>query len=254
MSSKCKKKINHLLSVPNEKNSGINKSFRDIARELKKFKKILMIHPVTKDFLKSPYSKTREEIEYLDRVWTVLANKFINDTSNLPTGYGKRLLFCTNGGKVFIDNSTFVSGNPKWLNYSIIFGNLLLNIEKEKRLTNVASLLLSQENITFNPQESKLDNLNDSNLVTETICVRAGSIEPPTLNIANLNPEKTKPVTFQLLENHLTRQEIIGATSKEYAWSSRYSDTIFTPNWYVATQLLGKDGYVVYLRLSYFKL
>jgi hypothetical protein len=248
------KKINHLLCVPNEKNSGINKSFRDIARELKKFKKILMINPVTKDFLKSPYSKTREEIEYLDRVWTVLANKLINDTSNLPTGYGKRLLFCTNGGKVFIDNSTFVSGNPKWLNYSIIFGDLLLNIEKEKRLPNVASLVLPQENITFNPQESKLDNLNDTNLVKQSICVRAGSIEPPTLNIANLNPEKTKPVTFQLVENHLTRKEIIGATSKVYDWSSRYSDTVFTPNWYVATQLLGKDGYVVYVRLSYFKL
>ena len=163
-------------------------------------------------------------------------------------------MFCTNGGKVFIDNSTFILGNPKWLNHSIIFGDLLLNIEKEKILTNVASLLLSQENITFNPQESKLDNLNDDNVVKETICVRAGSIEPPTLNIANLNPEKTKPVAFQLLENHLTRQEIIGAMSKEYGWSSRYSDTIFTPNWYVATQLIGKDGYVVYLRLSYFKL
>jgi len=254
MSSKCKKKINHLLSIPNEKISGINKSFRDIARELKRFKKILMIHPVTKDFLNSPYSKTREEIEYLDRVWIVLANKLINDTSNLPSGYGKRLLFCTNGGKVFIDNSTFIPGNTKWLNYSIIFGDMLLNIEKEKRLTNVASLLLSQENITFNPHESKLDNLNESNLVKETICIRAGSIEPPTLNIANLNPEKTKPVTFQLLENHLTRQEIIGATSKEYGWSSRYSDTVFAPNWYVATQLIGKDGYVVYLRLCYFKL
>jgi hypothetical protein len=54
------KKINHLLCVPNEKNSGINKSFRDIARELKKFKKILMINPVTKDFLKSPpFTKTQ---------------------------------------------------------------------------------------------------------------------------------------------------------------------------------------------------
>ena len=126
---KCKKETNTLDFVPNEKNAGINKSFRDIAKELKKFKKILWADPVTKDFLKSPYSKTREQVEFLDRVWTVFANKLVNDTSNVPKGYGKRILFCTNGGKVFIDVSTYVKDSPKWLNYSMIFADLRRDIK-----------------------------------------------------------------------------------------------------------------------------
>lgn len=244
--TKCKKKTNPLHLVPNEKNSVINRSFRDIAKELKKFKKILLADPVTKDFLKSPYSKTREQVEFLDRVWTVFANKLVNDTSNLPNGCGKRILFCENGGKVFIDTSTYIEGNPKWLNYSIFYGpvksNIKMNAESDKPT-------LPPENITFNPEELDLEKLNNTPLEEMTI-IRAGSTQPP---FKNTNPEKTKPVHFQILENHATRKEIIMALSNEYGYASRYSDTIFTPNWYVATQLFGKDGDSTYLRLSYFK-
>jgi hypothetical protein len=243
--------MNPFDNVPNEKNTGINRSFRDIAKELTKFKKILLADPVTKEFLKSSYSKTREQVEFLDRVWTAFANKLVNDTSNVPKGYGKRILFCTNGGKVFIDVSTYVKDSPKWLNYSMIFADLQRDIQTVESQSHTVSsdILLPAESITFNPHELRFDNFNDATKI-ETTSLRAGSIEAPR----NTTAERTKPVRFQVLENHSTRKEIIMTFINEYGWASRYSDTIFAPNWYVATQIRGKDGYSVFLRLSYFKL
>jgi hypothetical protein len=249
MSNKCKK-IDKLNIVPNEKISGLDKSFRDIAKELKKYKKILCENSVTRNFLKSPYTQTREEVEYLDRIWTVYANKLVNDLSNLPKGYGKRILFCTNSGEVFIDTSTFIKDNYKWLNYSIISGKLLCNIKTNAESDNNCCDILSSQNISFNPQELSIENLNNT-LVKQLISIKAGSTEKPVVN--NFNPEKTKPISFDIISNHSTRKEIMMTLLNEYGWASRYSDTIFTPNWYVATQLFGKEGYSVYIRLSYFK-
>jgi len=244
----CKKKKNPFDNVPNEKNTGINRSFRYIAKELIKFKKILLADPVTKEFLKSPSTATREQVELLDRIWTVFANKLVNDTSNVPKGYGKRILCCENGGKVFIDVSTYVKDSPKWLNYSVFYGPVKSfiktnNVESEK--------ILPLENITFNPDELNIENLNNTPIQQMTI-IRAGSNEPPVTT--NFKPNKNKPVNFQILENHSTRKEIILSLTNEFGWAFRYSDTIFTPNWYVATQLLGEGSDSTYLRLSYFKL
>jgi hypothetical protein len=235
--------------IPCKRISDLNKSFRDIAKELKNYKKMLKAHPITIEFLKHPYNQTREQVELLDRVWIVLANIVVNDTSNIPSGYGKRILFCTNGGKVFIDITTYLSGSSRWLNYSTVFGDTLWNIRREYQLS--ASAIFST--VTFNPEEIDIEEIN-TNYTNDSNSFRVGSIEPPVLNINNLTPQQTKAVNFQLLDNHLTRKEIQDASSKKYGWSSRYSDTIFSPNFYVASTITGADGYLCFVRLSYFKL
>jgi hypothetical protein len=237
--------------VPCEIIPDLNKSFRDIAKELKIYKRMLKDHPITIEFLKHPYNQTREQVELLDRVWIVLANIVVNNTSNIPSGYGKRILFCTNGGKVFIDTTTYLSGSSKWLNYSTVFGDISWKIRTVDQLS--ASAIFST--ITFNPDETDIEEINtNTNYTKQSTSFRVGSIEPPVLNINNLTPQKTKAVNFQLLENHLTRKEIQDASSKKYGWTSRYSDTIFSPNFYVASTITGADGYLCFVRLSYFKL
>lgn len=236
--------------IPCKKISDLNKSFRDIAKELNKYKKILHAHPITKDFLKNPYNKSREQIERLDRVWTILANNVVNDTSNIPSGYGKRILFCTNGGIVFIDTTTYISGNSKWLNYSICFGEVLGKIRTTDDGLSSSSSIIT---LTFNPEEIEIEEIN-TNYTKQSNSIRSGSNEPPKLDINDLTPLRSKAVNFQLLDNHSTRKEIQNTYSKNYGYASRYSDTIYTQNYYVATTITGADGYLCVVRLSYFKL
>ena len=237
--------------VPCEIILGLNKSFKDIAKELKTYKKMLKAHPITTEFLKNPYNQTREQVEHLDRVWMIIANNVVNDTSNIPSGYGKRITFCANGGKVFIDTTTYLNGSSQWLNYSIVFGDISWKIRTIDALSSSAIF----STVTFNPHETDIEEMNNNTIyATQSDSFRVGSVEPPVLNINNLTPQKTKAVTFQLIENHLTRKEIQDASSKKYGWASRFSDTIFSPNYYVASTITGADGYLCFVRLSYFKL
>lgn len=249
---KCCKDVSN---VPDYNISGLNLSFRDIAKQLCEFKNELLSNDLTQDFLLSPYSKTGDYINNLDRLWARLANKVVNNTTGVTPGYGKRILFASNDGYVFIDVSTFIEGSKKWLNFSVIALNRYSNFKfidnpKVPQYNN----FINSNSETFNYENINYSNIiNNGNTPGKIFSnIKCGSTSYPPTDINDLTPQSTKAISFQLLDIHTTRKEIIESVSNTYGYSSRYSDTTFTPNYYVATTLNGSDGYSIFIRLSYY--
>jgi len=246
-----------LLKVPNTPITKLGLSFRDIAAQLDNFKKELLKQPITQQFLADPYNQSSETIINLDREWAITANKMVNDMTGVPQGYGKRMLFCANDGSVFVDVSTFVP-NTKWLNYSIVAITKFSNYKFIDNPTEPQfNINVNSSSDSFNYEETNWSNvtINPAMQSSNYTILRCGSTTPPVTDINDyLNPERPIAVTFAELDPHTSRQEIIEATTNTYGWCSRYSSTVFSPNYYVATELKGADGYNIFIRLSYFLL
>jgi hypothetical protein len=84
--------------------------------------------------------------------------------------------------------------------------------------------------------------------------LKCGSNDFPATDPNNLEPQNCIATTFLEEPIHTGRKEIVQAMTNSYGWCSRYSETIFVPNYYVATKLEGNDGYGIFIRLSYFLL
>ena len=246
-----------LAVVSNKKFTGLNFSFRMIARELKSFIKEVTSHPEIKKYLKDPYNQNRESMKRFYLIYTILANKYVNNRDNVSSNIGKRITFVNSAGRVAVDVTTFIP-NTKWLNYNMTLGTYSHaydyknsgEIDFADRGTTVQS-----DKVTFNPNQDVLTNIL-TKPVTEAYCMRVGSTDKPITDIKNITSQNSTGVSFQHVENHNTRKEIQDAFSenKKYSFSSRFSDTVYTQNFYVATKLSGNDGQEFAIRLSYFKL
>lgn len=228
-----------LLTVPTHKLHNLGLTYRDIATELCLFKNSLLTHPISLQYLSNPYNQTYETVVSLDRLWARLAQQRVNDTTNTPEGYGKRILFCANDGNVFIDVSTFIP-NTKWMNFSIVALNKKDNIDEASHTFNYEETDWSSVNTNVNTQSSKFTIL------------KCGSPIPHPADPDDLSPQSTVATSFIELDPHTTRKEILQTISNPYGWASRYSETVFTPSFYVATKLEGEDGYSIFIVFSYF--
>lgn len=244
-----------LSKVPNYKITGLNLSFRDIAKQLCEFKNELLSDPLTKDFLSDPYNKTGDEINNIDILWSRISNKVVNNTTGVTPGYGKRILFASNDGHVFIDVSTFIENSKKWLNFSIIALNQFNNYKFiDNPQVPQYNNFLNSNSLTFNYENTDYSNvINNGNTPNDFFnIIKCGSTSYPPTDINNLTPQNTKAISFRSVDLHTTRKEIIESISNTYGYTSRYSDTTFTPNYYVATTLNGANGYSIFVRLSYY--
>ncbi|NDE17414.1 hypothetical protein EBZ80_21030 [bacterium] len=242
--------------------AGLGLSFRDIGFELMALKAQILAQPVTAPFLASPYTQTQASVELLDRVWEDVATTACQ--TNVPEGYGKRVVMCTNGGHVFINVQTYDATIPQlaksfyvaWIQPSVNF----IYPPSPPPTAPLTTIEIQPPPLVYNPNEINIDNVvNNPNTPARTL------LQPGTLLCTSPNPPPagTAPAgytatSFEMVENHMTRREIQQAmTSLEedpVGWASRYSDTNFYVNYYVATTIVGADGYVVCLRLSYFRL
>ena len=251
------KNCKYLSKLPNKPITNLGISFRKIAYKLEKFKKKILSYPLTKEFLKNPYYQSEEFINNIDRLWARVANETVNDYLDIPPGFGKRILFCSNDGNVFIDVSTYIKDSKKWLNFSILALNTLQNYKFINNPTVPQyNVNINSNSQTFNYEQTNYDNvINNSNDQSKIFTIlKCGSKTPPSLDPNDLTPQKTTATTFQEVDLHTTRTEIIQSINTKYGYTSRYSGTTFTPNYYVATQLNGADEYTVFIRLSYFLL
>jgi hypothetical protein len=245
-----------LLTVPNIPINGLGLSFRDIAQQLCLFKNNLKSYSLSQQFLSNPYNQSYETINNLDRLWARLANQTVNDSSGIPAGYGKRILFCANDGNVFIDVSTFYQ-NTKWMNYSMVALNKFTNYKFINNPTEPQyNINVNSQSQTFNYEDTNWYNVttDSSEQSKKFTTLKCGSTSPPPSDPNNLTPQGTTAVSFLEVDLHTTRKEIIQSITQPYGWSSRYSETVFSPNYYVATQLNGVDGYNIFVRLSYYVL
>lgn len=254
----CCPKSPVFLSIPNKPIINLGISFRTIARQLCAFKQNLMSYPLSKEFLSDPYHQTADTIFNLDRLWNRLANQFVNDLTNVTQGFGKRILFCSNDGRVFIDVSTFKQGT-RWQNFNMVA------INKESNYKYIASpqqndpqynINITNNSITFNHENINITSLTNNGLqqAQHNQMLKCGSNDFPATDPNNLEPQNSVATTFLEEPLHTGRKEILQAMNSPYGWCSRYSETIFSPNYYVATKLEGNDGYGVFIRLSYFSL
>lgn len=257
---KDKKKANlmtgDLLKVPGQFLNGMsNISFRTIAFRLEGFKSQLLNQTMTRQFLSNPYRGT-VVINDLDKLWTRLANAYVNYVGDIPSGYGKRLTFCTNDGYVFIDVSTYNPDfhNTKNLNYSMItVDKLFYHISPAARIeTGQNTTVIDTQNILFNPENTNVESIVNGKEVKRFVNIRCGSAVSPNRNKNDLTSEETQPVNYTQLDLESTRSEYIQTFTKKYGFASRYSNTIFAPSYYVATKINGADGYEIFIRLSYY--
>lgn len=243
-----------LLEVPNYPITGLGISYRNIAEELKAFKNEMLTYPLTQEYIANPTGLSKEKVDTLDILWTVLANKLVNDVSGVPQGYAKSLLICRNDGCTIINVSTFMP-NKNLLNYSIVEMNKYSNLKFVENPSEAQyNANIDSKSVTFSAEKTIFSNVifNPNMQCKKFFIMKCGSMSPPVTDPNNLIPEKTVAVTFEEEPNQVATKEIIQAVNSTYGWAGRYSETSFTPNFYVATKLEAADDFVVFLRLSYF--
>jgi len=102
--------------VPDTPIQGLGLSFRDIAIQLDGFIDQLLAFPQTIAFLANPYDlkgPSTARVEEIDRLWTRVANRFVNDHTSFPSSqWNRKITFVTNGGLVFINSQTFQERPP----------------------------------------------------------------------------------------------------------------------------------------------
>jgi hypothetical protein len=243
-----------ILKVPNVPLTGLGLSYRDIANQLKEVKQLMLSYPLTQQYIQNPTGMTFESVVQLDRLWDRIGNKIVNDMTGVPQGYGKRLSICRNDGNLIMDVSTYIP-NTKWMNFSLVELNTFKNFKsidnpnEPQFNTNINS-----NSITFNCENLNISNLtqNVDSQYTSFMVIKCGSNTPPKTDPTDLEPESTTPTTFLQTQPLTTRKEIIQAINSGYGWACRYSQTNFTPNFYVATTFDAADEFVLFIRLSYF--
>ncbi len=236
-----------LLKVPITPINVGSLTFRILAYRLEKFKTTIANESLTKIFLSNPYT-TELNINDVDKVWTRIANKYVNDLSDVPSGYGKRLTFCTNDGYVFIDVSTYQENSTKHLNFSMITMNQSYYVKSSGDYQ-----IINDEPI-FNSENTNIDSMTTGTALVELCNIKCGSTTEPNKDKTNLNDEATSPIAYQKMDIESTRKEYLMTHYQKYGWASRYSNSLFTPSYYVATQMSGNYGYSIYLRFSIYLL
>jgi len=243
-----------LLEVPNYPITGLGLSYRNIAEQLNVFKNELLSYPLTQEYVANPTGMTNAKINQLNILWTVLANKLVNDLNGVPEGYVKGILICGNDGSTIIDVSTFMPAK-NLLNYSIVEMNIFTNFKFVENPSEAQyNMNINEESDTFNPEQTNFSNVifNGDSQCNRFFYLKCGSTTPPVTDPNNLTPEKTVAITFEEEPNHATRKEIIQAVTSTYGWAGRYCQTSLNSSFYVATKLQAADDFVVFIRLSYF--
>jgi hypothetical protein len=236
-----------LLKVPNTPINVGSLNFRILASRLEIFKSNISNESLTKLFLSDPYSTTLD-VNTVDKLWTRIANAYVNDISDVPSGYGKRLTFCTNDGYVFIDVSTFQPDGTKHLNYSMITMNQSYYVKSS------GDYQIINDDPIFNPENTNIDSMTNGTALEELCNIKCGSTTEPIVDKTNLNDEATNAVTYQKMDIESTRKEYLMTHYQKYGWASRYSNSLYSPSYYVATQMTGKYGYSIYIRFSIYLL
>ena len=247
----------HLAVVSNKKFTKLDFSFRTIAQELKLFINEVKSHPMIKKYLKDPYNQDRESMKKIYLIYTAFANKYVNRV-NVSSNIGKRITFVNSAGRVAVDVTTFIPNNLTWLNYNMTLGTYSHVYDfKDSGDINLddGGTTVQSDKVTFNPNGDIIKDISTTP-VYEAYCMRVGSTDAPNMDVKNITSQNSKGIKFQHIENHNTRKEIQDAFSenKKYNCSSRFSDTVYTQNFYVATKLAGNDGQEFVVRFSYFKL
>ena len=247
-----------LCQLPREKLTLLGISFYEIGQQLNILKKEILAHPKTIQFLLSPYTQTQEDIELVDRIWERIASRFCCE-NNIP-GFGKRVLMSTNGGIVFLNVQTYNPTIPKLsLSYTIVQTILQTNyMYTDPSEEPVYSLNIDKPPYPFNPEHTDISNVvfQSTSQSQGTIILLCGSNTPPPTDPNDTTPTQTKAIFFENVPNHASRKEmsmvLTSRLKKPFGYASRFSETNFNVNYYVATNIVGNDGYDILIRLSYF--
>ena len=255
---KCSSIACKLCQIPDEpiKYLNFNKSFREMAVELDILIDQILNDPLIKKFLENPYSGGDDivfEAIYI-RIIRNYCNIWVNDTSKIPAGFSRRVMYILNDGGPLLDVSTF-NLEQRLLNYYICAPLFFIN-------PAVTQSTYPQNNQHFNKIASNPNLINiDSchfaplGISNINISVKCGSPVPPVLSIEDDNVGESNFLSYSVIENHGTREEVQRAYIGKYGWNSRLSISNYKLNFYMARKVeinlnLGANAV---LRISYFK-
>lgn len=170
--------------VPDTPIRGLGLSFREIAVELDRFVDELMSFPQTVEFLANPYNLNGSNVtrvEVIDRLWTRVANRFVNDHGAFPSPqWHRRITFVTNSGRIFINSQTFRLGAST--NYSCLFTSGIVNPISDGLLENPSNnLAIPPASSFYNPENTDYSQMYTSNgsQLAEFENILMGSTTPP---------------------------------------------------------------------------
>lgn len=255
--------INCQAVFPRKKIPIIEKSFETIYQELLVLTQKIVKKPIMKKLFENPYQLSADEVNQVDRVVAYYASLFCNDTDKLPSGVYKRFLATTNDGLVWVDVSTYVPALGL-LNFTTLRLNLSSNVYQ---LTQPQSSPLFSDffkeprSVVSNPNLVSLTNIQEKLefAPAQTVVYKIGLTQKPYSPQDRIDTNDPPPfggegVSYKIENNHQTRIEIQQAFLSGCGYSSRYSETNFKFNYYVALRISSEKylGYSIVFRLSYF--
>lgn len=241
---------------------GIGQSFHEMYQDLYALTQQILQVPIMKKLFDEPYALTREEVNQVDRVVEYYGNIFSNDRKQLPDNVYKRFLATTNDGLVWVDVSTFVP--PILLNYTTYRLSISSNVyELTAPQTEplFSEFFENPKSVISNPNRISITNVQEQlqYAPSQTVVLKVGLDQAPYtpqdgVDSQNPPPYRGEGKSFRIVQNHQTRVEIQQAFLQGCGYSSRYSETNFSYNYYVALRIRSERfiGYSVVFRFSYF--
>lgn len=239
----------------------IRKSFNDMYEELLLLTQKIIHVPIMKKLFENPYALSSEEVNQIDRVVAYYGNLFCNDTHS-PRVY-KRFLATTNDGLVWVDVSTFVPqlGLLNFTTFRLNISSNVYELDKPQSDPIFSEFLINPQSIISNPNNISITNIQQKLEFSpsQTVVLKIGLTSKPytkndNIDLNNPPPYEGEGISYKIVSNHLTRVEIQQAFLEGCGFSSRYSETNFKFNYYVALRIRSAQyiGYSVVFRLSYF--
>jgi hypothetical protein len=228
--------------IPSELINGTPFSYQTIAQDLENVLKILFTIPIFQQFVASNATFNASMEEQLNRQLELAAENYVSTPLNYNyPGYGfsRRITLISSSGDVLIDTS-YMNPNSSVTNALIPNAYILTNPSQILSIYDYSGVKSSG---SFPLSISKKLNIR---VIKQTRNSFNSQPVPSTPNV----PSEWNYFEYDL---HTCRDEIIIASTRDYGWNQRLSDTVGRYSYYVAKKLVFGSQYVFYARISYEK-
>jgi len=261
--------------IPNETITNTNFSFQDIAKDVVKFRETATNNPVMKIFAQDPLIYDPILMTKANRVLVNIARNIVNDPQNPPPeGFVKRATIIATDGEVFVDVITYKDdpqgialglNNDRNIGYMNFYNNI---VNTPSNPLNLPIYQVNSKLPTSSPYLSQDLFWNPNNININSLSTVPKGLKMPEQHVVFISnrtytypaDEVNPPVTggtataYQLYPNIGGRKEIVQAVTQGWGWCGRRSSVYNNlPGYYVANNVIQKDGYSLVLRIVYLR-
>lgn len=219
-------------------------SYCTIARDLDKLYNDALQDPTVQEFIQAGDTGSPEFLLALNIVLQSLIAQFVDipvdPKYNTETnGFGKRVTLVSSDGSVLIDTSY---SQP---NSAIFFAN-----EKPAYQIEYSEVIQTQNyggaplTNTMPPYPLSISQSRNVRTIKQKRSCYGSSPQPSSPNDPSL-------WTYQDLQLHTTRTEILTSATQDWGWARRLSGTTQNNTYYVSRKITFQNAYYFYLRVAY---